>query len=125
MVHENQKKQYTCIHEEQIGRHESDITKLKVRADYKEEKIEKLSIEMHDMDLKLDERMHEMDGKLDKITESIESLKLQSAKDDFDIDNRVKALESKIETLKWVTGSAIGVLSVLVSILALVVTRLH
>lgn len=120
-----EKTKYVCIREKQIGKHESDITELKVRADYKEHKIEELTLNMHDLDNKIEGKMRDMDEKLDKITESIDDLKLQSAKDDFDIDNRVKALESKLETLKWVIGSAIAILSVLVSILALVVTHLH
>lgn len=113
MVHEEQKK-YVCIREKQIGKHETEITELKVRADYKEQMIEELKDSMHDMD-----------DKLDKITDSIEDLKLQSSKDDFNIDNRVKSLESKLETLKWVVGSALAILAVLVSILGLIVTHLH
>lgn len=113
MVHEEQKK-YVCIREKQIGKHETEITELKVRADYKEQMIEELKDSMHDMD-----------DKLDKITESIDDLKLQSSKDDFNIDNRVKALESKIETLRWVVASAIAILSVFVSILAFVMSHMH
>lgn len=107
-------KKYVCIREKQINRHETDITALKVRADYKENKIDELG-----------KSMHEMDEKLDKITSSIEDLKLQSQKDDFNIDNRVKALESKLETLKWVTGASVSILGVLVAILALVITHIH
>ena len=125
MVHEEEERKYTCIREKQIGKHESEITELKVRAGYKEQKIEELNMSVHDIDNKLDTQMHDMDEKLDKITSSIEDLKLQSAKDDFDIDNRVKALESKLETLKWVVGSALAILGVLISVLALVVTHLH
>ena len=119
------KTEYTCLREKQIGKHESDITELKVRADYKEHKIEELNLSMHDIDKKFDKKMGDMDEKLDKITASIEGLKLQSAKDDFNIDNRVKALESKLETLKWVTGVAISVLSILVAILGLAMTYIH
>lgn len=113
MVHSEDKK-YTCIREKQIGKHETAIAALEVRANYKEQMIEELKDSMHDMD-----------EKLDKINNSIEDLKLKSSQDDFNIDNRVKALESKIETLKWVVGSAIAILSVLVSILALFITHLH
>ena len=118
-------KKYVCIREKQIGKHESDITALKVRADYKEHKIEELTLNMHDIDKKFDEKMDDMDKKLDSITSSIEELKLQSAKDDFDIDNRVKALESKLETLKWIITAAISVLSVLIAALAFIMTNFH
>lgn len=106
--------EYTCIREKQINKHDSEIAALRTRADYKDNKIEELT-----------KSMHEIDEKLDKITTNIQELKLQSAKDDFNIDNRVKALESKLETLKWVTGSAIGILGVLVAILALVISHIH
>ena len=114
MVHEEKEKKYTCIKEKQVGKHETEIAELKIRADYKEQMIEELKKGMNDMD-----------DKLDKINDSIESLKLQSSKDDFNIDRRVESLESKLETLKWVVGSAIAILSVLVSILALVITYIH
>lgn len=113
MVHDENKK-YTCVREKQLGKHETEIAELKVRANYKEQMIEELKDSMHDMD-----------DKLDKITDSIEDLKIQSSKDDFNIDNRVKSLESKLETLKWVAGSAIGILSVLVAVLGIVVSHLH
>ena len=113
MVHKEEKK-YVCVREKQIAKHETEIAELKVRANYKEQMIEELKDSMNDMD-----------NKLDKITESIEGLKLQSSQDDFNIDSRVKSLESKLETLKWVVGSAIAILSVLVSILALVITFIH
>lgn len=113
MVHKEEKK-YVCVREEQIAKHDKEITELKVRADFKEQMIQELKDSMNDMD-----------DKLDKITDSIESLKLQSSKDDFNIDNRVKSLESKLETLKWVVGFAVAILSVLVSILALAITFIH
>lgn len=118
-------KKYVCVREKQIGKHESDITELKVRADYKENKIEELSIRIRDFDLKLDEKMHDMDEKLDKITSSLENLKFQSAQDDYDIDNRVQALESKLETLKWITGVAVSILSILVAVLGIIITHVH
>lgn len=110
----NNKKEYLCIREKQINKHDSDIASLKTRADYKDSKIEELNISMKDMDKKLDD-----------ITDTLNDLKLQSAKDDFNIDNRVKALESKLETLKWVMGSAIAILSVLVAAIGLILSYLH
>ena len=108
------KKQYICIREHQLSEHESEITALKTRAEYKERRIDELN-----------ESMHEMDKKLDKISDSIQELKLRSATDDFNIDNRVKALESKLETLKWVVGVAVALLSIVVTILIFVITHIH
>ena len=117
-------KKYVCIREKEIGKHEIDITELKVRAEVKEEKIKQITLSLHDLDIKLDKNMNDMDAKLDKITNAIEDLKLQSAKDDFNIDNRVKALESKLETLKWVVGVALTILTILVSIIGLILTHI-
>lgn len=114
MMGPEEQKKHVCVRETQIGKHETEIAELKVRANYKEQMIEELKDSMHDMD-----------DKLDKITDSLESLKLQSSRDDFNIDNRVKSLESKLETLKWVVGSALAILAVLVSILGLIITHLH
>ena len=112
MTHSSEK--YTCIREKQLSNHEAEIAALKERSYYKEEKLNELN-----------RNMEKMDNKLDEIVSSVEELKLQSAKDDFNIDNRVKALESKIETLKWVTGSAIAILSVIIALLSLIMTSLH
>ena len=110
----SEEKKYVCIREKELNKHDTEIAKLKTRSVFKEEKINELS-----------ESMREMDKKLDHINDSIQELKLQSAQDDFNIDNRVKALESKLETLKWVTGSAVAILSVLVAILGFVMTFIH
>lgn len=107
-------KKYVCIRDKQINKHDSEIAALKTRANYKDEKIDELN-----------NNMHEMDKKLDEINEGLQELKLQSAKDDFNIDNRVKSLESKLETLKWVTGSAIAILSVLVALMGLIISYMH
>lgn len=107
-------KKYVCIRDKQLSKHDTEITELKARSHFKEEKITELN-----------DSMKEMDKKLDSINDSIQELKLQSAQDDFNIDNRVKALESKLETLKWVTGSAVAILGVLVGILSLIVSSIH
>lgn len=110
----SEEKKYTCIREKEINKHDIEIAALKTRSEFKEEKINELS-----------ESMREMDRKLDSINDSIQSLKLQSAQDDFNIDNRVKALESKLETLRWVTGSAIAILSVFIAILGILISFIH
>lgn len=112
MVSEDKK--YVCIREKQINKHDTEIAELKTRSVFKEEKINELS-----------ESMEKMDEKLDSINDSIQELKLQSAQDDFNIDNRVKALESKLETLKWVTGSAVAILSVFIAVLGILMSFIH
>lgn len=86
-------KKYVCIHESKWTDHEAKLKELETRANYKDQRID---------DLKDDVAV--MDKKLDKITNSLNELKLQSNRDDYNIDARVTAIESKIETLKWVVG---------------------
>lgn len=111
---ESSERKYTCIREKQLTKHENDIVELKAMADFKNLRIDELTVSVKDMD-----------KKLDKITESIQELKLQSAQDDFNIDNRVKSLESKLETLKWVTGAALSILSVIVAVISIAITHIH
>lgn len=111
---ESKESNYTCLREKQLTKHENDIVELKAMADFKNLRINELTTSVKDMD-----------KKLDKITESIQELKLQSAQDDFNIDNRVKSLESKLETLKWATGAALSILSVIVAVISIAITHIH
>lgn len=111
---ESSDKKYTCIREKQLSKHENDIVELKAAAGFKNQRIDELAVSFKDMD-----------NKLDKISESIQELKLQSAQDDFNIDNRVKSLESKLETLKWITGLSISILSVIVAVMSIIISTIH
>lgn len=111
---ESKPKEYTCIREEKLAKHDNDIVELKALAEFKNRRINELA-----------ESFKDMDDKLDKISESIQELKLQSAQDDFNIDNRVKSLESKLETLKWITGVALSILSVIVAVISLAMTHIY
>lgn len=90
----NNDEKYVCIHEDRWTDHEAKLKALETRADYKDQRID---------DLKID--VAKMDKKLDKITDSLNDLQLQSNRDDYNIDARVTAIESKIETLKWIVGA--------------------
>lgn len=111
---ESSERKYTCIREKQLTKHENDIVELKAMADFKNLRIDELAVSVK-----------EMDKKLDKITESIQELKYQSAQDDFDIDNRVKSLESKLDTLKWVTGISVSILGIAVTVVIAVISHIH
>lgn len=102
----NDKNPYVCIHEEKFQEHETKLEKLETRADYKEEKINQIILDNKTMD-----------KKLDKITESIHQLQLQSAKDDFNINNRVTSLESTVRTLKWVIGIVLTIVPIIITII--------
>ena len=109
-----EEKQYVCIREKQIGKHESEITELKARANFKDQRIEELSISMRDID-----------RKLDVIKEDIQQLYIKSVQDDSDIDNRVTALENTVKVLKWVSATALSFLAVVVAILTFSMMHLH
>ena len=107
-------KKYICIHEKQLGKHETDITELKARANFKDQRIDELSASMRDID-----------KKLDVIKEDIQQLYIKSVQDDSDIDNRVTALENTVKVLKWVSATALSFLAVVVAILTFSMMHLH
>ena len=109
-----QENQYVCIRDKQLGKHESDIAQLKVRADFKEEAIREVKADME-----------KMNDKLDSIDQKIEDFMKNSLEGDFNIDSRVTALESTVKVLKWVTVTSLSFLSVLVAVLAFAMTHLH
>lgn len=90
-------KEYVCINENKFQDHETKISQLEARADFKDKRIDQIIS---------DNKM--MVQKLDKINESIHQLQLKSAKDDFNIDNRVTSLENTVNVLKWITTLLFG-----------------
>lgn len=89
--------EYVCIHEDKVQDHEAKISKLEARSYFKDEKIDQIIKDNKDIN-----------KKLDKINESIHQLQLKSAKDDFNIDNRVTSLENTVNVLKWITTLLFG-----------------
>ena len=106
--------QYVCIHEKQVNQHEVDIAELKTRVEYKHQIIE-------DMKNSIDK----LDAKLDKINDSLGELKLQSERDDFDINNRVTKLETSQATLRRVISVGLTAVGTAVAVLAFILTNLH
>ena len=80
---------YTCIHEEQIQGQSRKIAELETRADYKDKRIDDLYV-----------KIDKMDKKLDKVLEGFNELKLQSNKDDNQLELRLKAIETELELQK-------------------------
>ena len=60
-------KQYVCIREKQVNKHEVDIAELKARADFKDMRIDEIKSDME-----------EMNNKLDTISQSLSDLQRQS-----------------------------------------------
>ena len=92
------------INEAKFQEAETKLAHLESRMGFKEEKIDQLV-----MDFK------KMDEKLDKITENIHQLQLDSAKDDFNIDNRVTQLETTVKVLKWISVFLVSVVVMAIS----------
>lgn len=114
MAAEESNTKYVCIREKQINKHDSAIAELNARADFKEQRIS----DLHD-------NMEKMDKKLDNIQNQLQDLKMQSLKDDSDIDNRVTALENTVKVLKWITATALSALGVIIALIGFALIHLH
>lgn len=101
---------YTCIHEEKLQEHDTQIGNLNVRLDYKEDKINTI--------IKNNERMEQ---KIDKLTELIHQLELESAQDDYNIDSRVTSLEATINTLERIVIIVPTIISVIITVLSFLI----
>lgn len=75
------------LHEAQIQENSREIAELKTRADYKDLRINEL--------IKDNKRI---ESKIDKLTETVNSVVVNSIKDDNDLREEVTKLKTKIET---------------------------
>ena len=107
-------KEYTCIREKQVNKHEVDIAELKTRVDYKHQRLDEMK-----------ESIDKLDAKLDKIDHCLSELKLQSERDDFNIDSRVTKLENTQNVLKWIIGIGLTSVGTAVTVLAFIITIMH
>ena len=106
------KQEYICIHEDKFQETETKLSHLEARMEFKEEKMDQLVLDFK-----------KMDEKLDKINESIHQLQLDSAKDDFNIDNRVTQLETTVRVLKWVSVFLVSVVVMAISLATFILTH--
>lgn len=74
-------------HEQQIQENSKKIAELETRADYKDVRITELI-----------ENNKRIEAKLDKLNETVNTVVVNSIKDDNDLKQRVVTLETKIET---------------------------
>lgn len=77
--------EHTCIQE-------PTITQLQVHQDYETQRIDEVR-----------DKIDKMDEKLDKVLQGFNELKLQSNKDDNQLELRLKAIETELELQKKVT----------------------
>ena len=75
------------LHESQIQENSHKIAKLESKAEYKETRISELI-----------EDNKRIEAKIDKLTETVNDVIVNSIKDDNDLNNRVIALETQLET---------------------------
>jgi uncharacterized coiled-coil protein SlyX len=75
---------HECIHEDQLQGISRKTAELETRADYKDKRIDELNI-----------KIDKMDEKLDKVLEGFNEFKIQSNKDDKELDKRLTAIETK------------------------------
>lgn len=108
------KKEYVCIREKQVNKHEVDIAELKTRIDYKHQRLDEMK-----------ESIDRLDSKLDKIDHCLSNLKIQSERDDFNIDTRVTKLENTQNVLKWITGLGLTAIGTAIAVLTFLVTFMH
>lgn len=77
-----------CLHEDKINK----ITELEAKAEYKEKRIEELY-----------DKMDKLETKLDNLNENINTLILQSTKDDKELELRLKAIETELALQKQIS----------------------
>lgn len=104
---------YDCIHEDLIQSHSTDIQSLKTRADYKDKRLD-------DLDVKLEK----MNDKLDKMNENINALVLSSNKADNDLELRLKAIETELETNKQALQDNRNRFTAIISVITIFFTAL-
>ena len=86
--------EHACIHE-------PTITQLKVHQEYETQRIDELR-----------SKIDKMDKKLDKVLEGFNDLKLQSNKDDNQLELRLKAIETELELQKQTNANRLAIVGI-------------
>ena len=88
--------------------------------DHLEKKIDEHTIQIKELQDEVDFKKWKIDSlieKIDNLTKVVQEIQLNQLKDDNDIKNRVVSLETTVKVLKWVTGTGLTVLGLVVAIL--------
>ena len=96
-----------CLHEDKINK----ITELEAKAEYKQKRIDELY-----------DKMDKMETKLDNLNENINTLILQSTKDDKELELRLKAIETELALQKQTTTDNHNRISSLLAIIGVGLT---
>ena len=105
-------KEYDCIHEGLIQDHSVQIKGLETRADYKDRRIDELY-----------DKIEKMEKKIDTLNNNVNTLILQSTKDDKNLEMRLTKIETDMENQKlesqrrtvWI-GIALTIITILINI---------
>lgn len=107
----DEQRTHTCIRDEQIQNHSRLIEGLKARADYKDKKLDEFN-----------DKIDKMEVKIDKLADSVNTLVLQSTKDDQDLELRLKAIETELAIQKQTSTTNHNRLSSLLAIVGVGLT---
>lgn len=85
-----------------------------------EQKIEEHTIQIKELQDEVDFKKWKIDSlieKIDNLTKVVQEIQLNQLKDDNDIKNRVISLETTVKVLKWVSGTSLTLLGIIISII--------
>lgn len=85
-----------------------------------EQKIEEHTIQIKELQDEVDFKKWKIDSlieKIDNLTKVVQEIQLNQLKDDNDIKNRVISLETTVKVLKWVSGTGLTLLGVIIAII--------
>ena len=89
-------------------------------SDSLEEKIEEHTIQIKELQDEVDFKKWKIDSlieKIDNLTKVVQEIQLNQLKDDNDIKNRVISLETTVKVLKWVSGTSLTLLGIIISVI--------
>ena len=87
-----------------------------------ESKIEEHSLQIQQLHDEVDFKKWKIDSlieKIDNLTTVVQQIQLNQIEDDNDIKNRVIALESSQNTLRWITGVGLSILGIIIAYLSM------
>ena len=85
-----------------------------------EQKIEEHTIQIKELQDEVDFKKWKIDSlieKIDNLTTVVQQIQLNQLKDDNDIKNRVVSLETTVKVLKWVSGTSLTLLGIIISVI--------
>ena len=112
--------EYVCIEKDQLSNQSRKIAELEARADYKEQSIKELKLDMKE----LKDSVDSLDTTINKFI--IQSIKDDNALKDYitSLENRVTSLESRQDTLYKLLMATPAVIAV-IGVIAAVLTYTH